>query len=274
MNREEEIVDWSKIKTIFILTFLVLDIYLMYEFFKVKDSSQYEYVTETSFEKRLIADEIQFGELPKNHLKDMYLSAKPKNFNSEVSEELKVSILKGQKVKVNDGTVLESVLDEPYEVGEKGDLAELNTFIKNNVLYGDHYRFWKKEGNVAIYYQQFRDKVFYKNASGELTIYFNDENDIVSYRQTLLAEIEELSEEEKIIQPMKAIETLYKNGSLRPKSKITNVELGYFTFVDTSTSQVLTPAWRFVINDEENIFVHAFEGQIIQLNNEKKNKVE
>lgn len=266
--------DWSKIKTIFILTFLVLDIYLMYEFFKLKDSSQYEFSTETSFEKRLKADEIEYVELPKNHQRDAYLSAKPKNFSNEVIEAMEKTRLKGQKVQVNSGTVIESILEKPYELSDKLETSDINSFIRNNVLYGEQYRFWKKKDNTITYYQQFKDKVFYHNISGELTIYLNDENDIVSYRQTMLENIEELSEDEKIIQPLKAIETLYENGSLKPKSKITNVELGYFTFVHTSTSQVLTPAWRFVINDKENLFVHAFEGQIIQLNNEEKNIVE
>lgn len=266
--------DWSKIKTIFILTFLVLDIYLMYEFFKLKSLSQYEFLTETSFEKRLKADEIEYVELPKVYQKDMYLSAKPKNFNNEGLEELANTKLKGQDIEVKDGTILESVLDKPYELSDKIDSTEVNSFIKSHVLYGDQYRFWKKKGNMIIYYQQFRDKIFYKNISGELTIFLNDENDIVTYQQTLLENIEELSEEEKIIQPLKAIETLYENGSLKSKSKITKVEPGYVTFVHTGTSQVLTPAWRFVINDEENIFVHAFEGQIMQLNKEEKKIVE
>ncbi|WNS75481.1 two-component system regulatory protein YycI [Bacillus sp. DTU_2020_1000418_1_SI_GHA_SEK_038] len=266
--------DWSRIKTIFILTFLVLDIYLMYEFFKLKDSSQYEYSVETSFEKRLKADEIEYVELPKNYVKDTYLSAKPKNFNIDAIESLEKTKLKGLGLQVNTGTVLKFVLDKPFELSDEFDTAEINSFIKSNVLFGDQYRFWKKEGNAITYYQQFDDKVFYHNMSGELTIYLNEENDIVTYNQTMLEDIEELSEEQKIIQPLKAIETLYENGSLRPKSKITKVELGYFTFVQTSTSQVLTPAWRFVINDKEDVFVHAFEGQIIQLNNEDKNIVE
>lgn len=264
--------DWSKIKTIFILTFLVLDIYLMYEFFKLKDSSQLEYIAEPSFDKRLKADEIEYGELPKNFQKDIYLSATPKNFTND--DGLDDPKLKGQQVTVNDGFVLAATLDKPYELSDKLDTSEINTFVKNHVLYGDQYRFWGKDGNKITYYQKFKDKVFYENISGELTIWLNPENnDIVSYQQTILENIEELSEKEKIIQPLKAIETLYENGSLKPKSKITNVELGYVTFVP-GTSQVLTPAWRFVINGEENVFVHAIEGQVMQLNNEEKKIVE
>lgn len=269
--REGKFVDWSKIKTIFILTFLVLDIYLMYEFFKLTDSSQYEYSTETSIEKRLKADEIEYVALPKNHQKDVYLSAKPKNFNDE--EVLGAAKLKGQTINVNEGTNIVSSLNKSVQLSDKFDIAEINTFVKNNILYGDQYRFWKKKENEITYYQQYGDKVFYKNTSGELTLYLNDENNIVSYKQTYLENIEKL-DEEKIIQPIKAIETLYDNGVLKPKSKITKVELGYFTFDHTSTSQVLTPAWRFEINGEENLFVQAFEGQIIQLNDEENKLVE
>ncbi len=247
----------------------------MYEFFTLKDSSQYEYITEASFEKRLKADEIEYKELPKNHTKDMYLSAKPKNFNNELIESLEKTKLKGQELEVSSDNALVSKLDKPYELKDKFEVADVNSFVKNNVLNGDQYRFWKKKDNVIYYYQQFNDKVFYHNNSGQLAIYLTDgENDIASYRQTMLEDIEELSKEEKIIQPLKAIEALYENGSLEPKTKITKVELGYYTFVQTNTSQVLTPAWRFVIDGKEDLFVNAFEGQIFQLNTEDKNIVE
>ena len=264
--------DWSRIKTIFILTFLVLDIYLMYEFFKLKDSSQLEFSTEASFEKRLKADEIEYADLPKNHQKDMYLSAKPKVFTDEDLGSVK---LKGQQVNIMEGTTLWSVLDKHIKISDKLDINDLNSFVKNNILYGDQYHFWGKKGNEITYYQQYEDKLFYKNISGELTFFLNDDHtNIVSYRQTFLEDIEKLSEEDKIIQPLKVIETLYNNGALKPGSKIRQVELGYYTFVNISTSQVLTPAWRLVIDGEEDIFVHAFEGQIIQLNNEEKKIVE
>lgn len=275
MNQEGPNMDWSKIKTIFILTFLVLDIYLMYEFFKLKDSSQFEFITEASFEKRLKADEIEYPDLPKNNQKDKYLSAKSKIFTNEEIEEVEETKLEGQKITVTDST-LQSVLEKPFKISESFEPAELNSFIKNKVLYGDQYRFWEKskKGNTITYYQQYEEKIFFKNINGELTFYLNEENEIVSYRQTLLEDIEGLSENEKIIQPLKVIENLYENGSLKPKSQIIKMEPGYYTFVQLSGSQVLTPAWRLVFKDKEDLFVHAIEGQIIELNNEEKIKVE
>ncbi|AND42640.1 MULTISPECIES: two-component system regulatory protein YycI [Cytobacillus] len=267
--------DWSKIKTIFILTFLVLDIYLMYEFFKLKEASEFEPIAQATLEKQLKDADITFDEpLPKSNPKDRYLRAKPVEFDIEDLEG--DTRLEGQEITITEGTTLNSVLDESIKISDKFSPSELSAFIKNRVLFGDQYRFWEKpeNSNRITYYQEFEGKMFYMNLNGELTFYLNDENEIVSYKQTLLTKIESKEESEKVIQPIKAVETLYKNGSLQPKSKVTNVELGYFTFVHLSSSQLLTPAWRFVINDEENLFVDAFEGKIIKLNNEEKKIVE
>lgn len=69
--------------------------------------------------------------------------------------------------------------------------------------------------------------------------------------------------------PLKAIETLHQNGILKPKSNVTKVELGYSTLVQLTASQVLAPTWRIVVNGKDNLFVNAFEGQIINFNNEE-----
>ncbi|WML55420.1 hypothetical protein RCG17_13015 [Neobacillus sp. PS3-12] len=61
--------DWSKIKTIFILTFLILDVYLFYQFIKIRDNNKYEFATEATFEDKLKADEIKYIELPKTRQK-------------------------------------------------------------------------------------------------------------------------------------------------------------------------------------------------------------
>jgi regulatory protein YycI of two-component signal transduction system YycFG len=265
-------VDWSRIKTIFILTFLVLDIYLLYEFLKIHDANKYEFITETSFEDKLTSREITYVDLPKNVLKDAYVSAKPKAFK----EDEQIIRLKGQSYSIIGDTTLDSELSEPIRISGDMKVAELNAFVKSKVIFGEQYKFWEfnKEDQTITYYQQFQNKVFYKNKNGKLTLYINANNEIVSYKQTFLEEIEILSDNQEVLSPLKAIETLYDNGLLAPKSKITKVELGYFTLVQLTASQVLTPTWRFVVDDKENLFVNAFEGQIIQLTDEEKKIVE
>ena len=114
-------------------------------------------------------------------------------------------------VTINSNTELDSILKEPLPITEKFGPTELNNFIKENVLYGDQYRFWKKssDGSSIIYTQQYKDKPLFENDKARLVFYVNGENEIFSYTQSYLEDIQELSNPEKIIQPIKAIEILY-----------------------------------------------------------------
>src|SRR5213079_61969 len=100
--------DWSKIKTIFILTFLILDVYLFYQFMKIRDANKFEFITEATFEDKLKADEIKYIELPKAPVKDQYISAKPKIFTKE-----DIAKLKGQTAYLKDTTTIEATLEKP-----------------------------------------------------------------------------------------------------------------------------------------------------------------
>ncbi len=266
--------DWSKIKNIFIFSFLILDLYLVFQLVEMFQINEYEVKAETeySIEVRLKSNEIEYPSLPKNYVQDYYLKAKPKTFTIEDTEK---SILSDQDVTIKDGTMLESKvgtmleshLKEPLKITEKFGPNELNQYIKEHVLYGTHYTFWKKssDGRSITYTQQFNNRKLFENPHAELTFYINSSNEIYSYTQTYLEEVEELSNPEKIIQPIKAIETLFLKKELPPKSKITNVELGYYTLVPmlSDTRQVLNPAWCFEVEGIGKLYVSAFEGEIV-----------
>ncbi|QCJ45011.1 hypothetical protein FAY30_25740 [Bacillus sp. S3] len=264
--------DWSKIKTIFIITFLILDVYLLFQFMKMRDANKYEVITEASFEEKLKADEITYVELPKAPIKDQYLSAKPRTFTKS-----DLAKLKGQTAVIKDpGTTLQVTLDNPLQLNTKFEPADLSSLFKENILYGEHYQFWEKNDkkNTITYFQQYDSFPLYQNIKGMITFTFNADNQIVSYEQTYLEDIEKLTAKEEILRPLKAIETLHQKGILKPKSKITKVEIGYSTLIGLAASQVLAPTWRFVVDDKESLFVNAFEGQIIQFNSDENSKVE
>jgi regulatory protein YycI of two-component signal transduction system YycFG len=260
--------DWSKIKTIFILTFLILDVYLLFQFMKTRDANQYEVITEASFVEKLEAEEIRYKELPKAPIEDQYLSAKPKMFTKD-----DLTKLKGQTALLKEpSTALMVKLDKPIVLKPKFEAAELTPFIKDNVLYGGQYKFWKKDDkkNTIIYFQHFENMTLYENLSGMLTFQIDDQNQIISYEQTYLEDIAKMTEKKEILPPLKALETLHQKGVLMPKSKITKVELGYSTLIQLAASQALAPTWRFVVDDKESLYVNALEGQIIEFNSDEK----
>ncbi|RSD22310.1 two-component system regulatory protein YycI [Mesobacillus subterraneus] len=261
--------DWSRIKTIFILTFLVLDVYLVYQFMNTRDAAQYEVVKEATLEERLKNDDIRYNDLPEAKEKEHYLSVRTKVFTTEELEQIK-----GQSVSLGDGTSIEANLEKPFKLSSKFQPAELSTFIKGNIYAGEQYKFWSKndEAGTITYYQEHDNKTFYYNSNAKLTFYFNENNEVSSYKQTYLEIIDELSDEEETITPLRAMETLYKKGLLKPKSNITDVKLGYSTLVSLTASHVVTPTWRIEVNGKENLFVHAFEGRVIPLT-DGENKV-
>lgn len=234
-------------------------------------------MSETTFESRLKADEIQYPEnLPNNIKKENYISASPKNFTKkEINKQLS-SVLKGQRVNISNGTTLEGFFEKPYKLRKNDKNGELALFLRKHIYLGEQYRLWERndDNHTITFFQEYNGKMLYKNINGQLILYLNNKDEIISYKQTVLTDFKEFPEEETILQPLKVIEILYENGKLKFGDKITSMENGYFTLVHLSSSQVMTPVWLTVVNEKENLFVNAIEGEIIELQNEEKKIVE
>jgi regulatory protein YycI of two-component signal transduction system YycFG len=255
--------DWSKTKTIFIITFLILDIFLAYQFIEKRNSSQLDVILETTIEEQLEANGITYVEPPKEITKAAYLSGKSKVFTDE-----EVKKLPNQKVAISNQPVLKVSFINPIPLSNPKDQYFLNDFIKRNIISGENYSFWKfdKKEKEILFFQKYNGKVIYKNASSMLVLHLNENNEIISYEQTLLNDLEEY-EKQEIVPAIKAIETLYKKNHLNPGDHVTNIELGYYALVRFTASQVLTPTWRIVVNGKEDYYVNAFEGQVINEEN-------
>jgi regulatory protein YycI of two-component signal transduction system YycFG len=255
--------DWSKTKTIFIITFLILDIFLAYQFIQKRNSSQLDVILETTIEEQLEANGITYVELPKDITKVAYLSGESKIFTLEEAKKLV-----NQKVVIGNQSILRASFINPILVSNPQDQQFLSDFVKRNIISGKDYAFWKfdeKEKKV-IFFQKYNGKVIYKNPSSMLLLYLNDNNEIISYEQTLLNDLEEY-EKQEIVPAIKAIETLDKKNLLKPGDHVTNIELGYYALVQFTASQVLTPTWHIVVNGKEDYYVNAFEGQVINEDN-------
>jgi regulatory protein YycI of two-component signal transduction system YycFG len=263
--------DWSRIKTIFIISFLLLDIYLAYQLISTRDEANYEFMKEASLEEKLKNDDITYSGLPQELVKERYVSVRQKVFKPEDLSPNQV-----QKLGSSEGAIITGYLENPVKLTGKFNSDEFMAAVRNDIKHADQYRFWEKnddEGTIT-YYQQYEGKTMYHNLNAKLTFYINEQNEVDTFEQTFLEVIEELSDEQEVLAPLSAIETLYKRGFLKPRTEITKVELGYSTLVQLTASQVLAPTWRIVVNGEENLFVHAFEGQVIQLDSSENQTTE
>jgi regulatory protein YycI of two-component signal transduction system YycFG len=265
--------DWSRIKTIFIVSFLFLDIYLVFQFMNTRSEAKYEFIEEASFEEMLKNNDITYSEISQELKKEGYISVKPKTF---AKEDLAPNQILKSSTGEEDAATIIGQLDKPIKITDKFNPEEFSIAVKASVQHGERYRFWKKDDTkgTITFYQLYEDKMMYNNLSGKLTFFIDENDEVMLFEQTFIEEVEELSDEQEILTALGAVEILYNKGLLEPKSEITNVELGYSTLIQLAASQVLAPTWRIVVNGGENLFVHGFEGQVIEFKNDENNITE
>ncbi|UYY99014.1 two-component system regulatory protein YycI [Peribacillus frigoritolerans] len=261
--------DWNNTKSIFIMVFFVLNIFLLYQFLEKINDSQYESFTESTTEELLKEDEISIEtQLPKQKLKDQFLIAQSKTF-----EKKDIQHLKNQNAKIIDDKKLVGTFKTPVGMKSEIHAADLDIFLKEYILNGNEYHFWSYDeiSQTIICYQVADKKMFFNNSKGKVTLYLNKKGEIVSYEQMYLEGIKKFNKPKELESAITAIGALYDNGDIDPKSKVTNVKLGYYNSLQTtSVSHLLVPTWWVVIDDETDLFVNAFDKEVIELNTEEK----
>ncbi|MFI8709685.1 two-component system regulatory protein YycI [Bacillus sp. NPDC077411] len=262
--------DWNRIKTIFIVTFFILDLFLVFQFVQKRDSNQLEYTTETNIEEQMKADKIIFEDFPKEPTKDTYIMAKNRVFSDE-----DIHSLKNQTGSLQETNTLVSKLKEPFWNAKATTSDNYSEFLRSYVIDGQKYNaVGKAEGSKVYFFQKYKDKPLFYNQHGMIVAELNEKKEIISYTQTMLYDFKEMGEKNKeldIISAPNALETLYKKNELRQGSHIKGAKLGYATVVAPSSSnvQVLVPTWN-LYTDKMDYFVNAIEGQIIQLGKDNK----
>jgi len=259
-------VEWSNAKTIFIITFLILNLFLTYQFNEKRDRSELDLITKASIEEKLAAEEIIYKELPKDPEESMYISGKPKFFDEE-----SIKNFKNQEINIDNPALLQSILKQPFKLSNSVTEADpkIQQFLKEYVLESDSYKLWNidEENGTILFFQHYKNQIFYNtssNISGLLLVNFNQDKEVISYQQTMLVSFEEY-ENKEIISALKALEFLYQNDYLKPGSEVTKVELGYYPLEQLSESQILAPTWHIIVNGKTDYYVNAFEGQIFEI---------
>ncbi len=253
--------DWSKTKSVFIITFLILNIFLGYQLDQKRDSSQLKAIQELTIEEELAEEEIKFEALPKEPEELSYISGKVQIFTVD-----DVKGLKNQEVNIETAGVLKGVFKDPIKISTT-DQVKIQQFVKDNLLAGESYTVWNvdEEAGTIVLVQQYKNyKVFGQslNISGVIYLYVNDDHEVVSYEQTLIPEFKE-HELEELITPLSTLGNLLDNKHLKSGSHVSKMEIVYYPLVPYSESQLLAPTWHVVIDDKIDIYVNAIEGQII-----------
>jgi len=262
---------WNQIKTLFLVCFLVLDVYLLFQFFnkQKEDNISVQDTPDRSIEEQLVQENIKIGDLPDQEYNESYITVRQQTLGEEEKKQLE-DLTNQDSIAIDNKFIL-SVFEKPVPIPENAKDEEISSIIEKNIMYPDDYKFksWDKELNVLILFQKKNDRPVYFNQNGMILIFLNDKNEMTGYTQTMLSKPEKTKTDKKsLIKPIKAVELLYKSNQLNSGSEIKSADLVFYTRIPLRNGlQVFVPTWKIAVTDKDekkNYFVNAIEGFIIQ----------
>lgn len=262
---------WGHIKTLFILSFLLLNIYLFIQFSNKLSESDIPFLEngEPSLEETLQSENIELPDLSQEVTESNYISASPKKFTDKEIDDLnKNDNLDATSIQDNATNLIVGQFEEPVPIPEDATEEAVTSIVQPYVVAGSEYEYWQwnKDLNIIIFSQEKDGKVVYRNEDAILLFFLNEDNQITHYTQTMLGEIKK-EQSETILTPLQAIGRLYDNGHLSQNEKVEQVELGYLSRIQSEWggNQVFAPTWNVTIeneNSQDDYFVNAIEGLI------------
>lgn len=253
---------WGQIKTLLILSFLVLDIYLLVQFTGKQEQADLSVLehTESTIEDQLAIENIKIPNLSNKKYKETFISVEPKLI---INGELKsLKKLEKQDSEVIQNKLIVSKVKDSITVPKQSSRETMDNLLDGLTLFPEDYSFWEwnEDMNVLIYFQQKLDRPIYYNQNGLLLLFLNDKNEITYYTQTVLGEPKQNKDTGNLIPSMRAIETLYESDKLVSDDEVTSVEMGFHTRVPLDSGvQVFAPTWKVEVNEKANYFVNAIE---------------
>ncbi len=253
---------WGHIKTLFILSFLFLNIYLIWALIDRQQDVGYLDNQELPIEDQLAAEEIKYDSIEVDVSQSAYISAIQKELTDEDLQELEDA--QGQESEVINNNLIFAEFETPVRLSQNISVEELETLIQTNFLHGEEYYFWdyNEELNVLIFFQEKEERVVYYNENGLLLIFLNDDQQATHYAQTILGESEVQGDLVQLNQPTQVIYQLFNANYLNRGDEITDMEIGYYSRIAADGIQVFAPTWKVTVNDERSHFVNAIEGII------------
>ena len=259
--------DWNKTKSIFIIVFAILNIFLYLLYVeRYNESKNVVFLVESSNEEKLEADKISYSDLPEEVESKPYVTGKMKSF---VAADVPGSDSTGDVL--NDKS-LAVRFNEPMPLGEKVSTEVLQEFVDKTVYKGDNYVLWRidEKNRQAVFFQEISGQPLYYSDGGKLTVYWNDNAEVVNYEQTIFENVEESEQQKTLIPAIQAIHTLYQKRLLPTNTEIDSAELGYSEYVTVSEeTQMFLPTWliKATLEDgtQQEFFVNAVKDGVIEL---------
>ncbi|SFE63023.1 two-component system regulatory protein YycI [Alteribacillus iranensis] len=250
--------DWSRTKTIFIVTFLLLNTFLIYQLIEKRNEGDINVRAQATVKERLADMNITVTEeLPEDKSEISHIVGQ----TMDISEEV-INKAGEEQVTVLNNRFIEVTLEDPYKITDPE--RDVENFLRDHVVHAEEYSYtsWNQDEGQMFFNQTFQEHIVVTYAENQLVLFFNEDQEIVSYIQSYL-EFNEEGKEKDMLAPYKAIEVLLNEAIISFNDEISQIELGYYSlFSPEGDVQVFAPMYQIQVNEESSYLVHAIDGSI------------
>ncbi|WP_026691765.1 two-component system regulatory protein YycI [Alteribacter aurantiacus] len=264
--------DWSRAKTILIVTFFCLNVFLVYQLVEKRSDSNLGVLTPPSFQHLLDNQNITINLSDPNYTpRGYHVTGMPQSFNDEelLADFGTLDVELGRQ---EYELVVE--LEEPERLLSQNLPGSVNAFLQSHLMNGEEYAFgyYNEEENYIRAYQTYDGELLqYLSGDSHVRIDVNEDLEAIGYSQRYLNLTGQTDQETELISPNTAIESLANANLLGTDFEISeeDVELMYTNVSqnDVSAIEFYTPVWRITIDDEDR-YVNAIEGSVIRSQND------
>jgi regulatory protein YycI of two-component signal transduction system YycFG len=270
--------NFKKVEIIFILAFLILNVFLINIFVNkyVSTASQSIDNREVDIVTEFEAKNIQYDEISDEVLRIPFIRA----LNTTVDEEDVVDVTEDtQSIEVNENHILSQIntpiqlegVDVDTPAGDLSDsaLASLNQFMNNEVFQGSQYRFvsYDKAASEVTYMQETASGAVIADGTGEIVFQVNDDFAVYAYDQTITGGTAIQGDERTVISEKQALENAYLNNGIPEDSTIVRTFLSYRVTLVLEDMTLYHPVWTLLIRTNEDttqrVFVDGINGAIM-----------
>ncbi|GAA0378283.1 two-component system regulatory protein YycI [Bacillus horti] len=252
--------NWSRTKSIFILVFLVLNSFLGYQLWEKIQTRPLELaqLSEGSVEELLALRNISLEtELQAEQPELSQLNAQ---FLTNVFEDFEN--LQNQSLLFQENMLI-SQFHDPILL-EEGQEQDIRPLVEPYIHRFEQYELDQWAGDSILFLQKVEGHPIF---IGGIEFYVNqveEELFLTGYEQTYY-QVVNMGTKQPTISSYTSIRTLLDNQAIPYFSTIVDVRLGYYGQVYEVEGQVLTPAWRIMIETDDRvrmIYVNAITGAI------------
>lgn len=263
--------DFKKIEIIFIVTFLVLNGYLLY---RVLDNYENGFTgnaaTQINLVQEMKDENIELPEFEDEEHDVPYVQAAANNLLEENAEQL----TKQTGVIEDNGSLYASILSDPIQLSEveeltTKDIATLSEFVLSDaILFGDEYQFIRYVPSTRqIIYGQVANNIPIVDGTSNIIFHLNGKKEIISYEQTYAGPVTVQGQSRKLITDQDAVEILYQNSEVPSGAKVRKPLLIYNRTLSLEDLSMYVPVWLVeVVTSTDTIIkkVDAVNGNVIQ----------